>query len=249
MQRFFLSPDCITAATVSFPEDISHQIQHVLRMRSGDPVIVLDNQGSEYDVVLLEPSSKHVTGQIVARRAAPGEPDVRLTMLLCFSQREKFEWMLQKCTELGAAGFLPVISRRSLVQSGKDDSKKLARWQRILTEAAEQCGRGRIPALYPPLKLEQAVQFDLPDHALRIIPDVQSGSRSLSQVLAQQVENHPPRQVAALIGPEGGFSTEEVECASRAGFIPVTLGPRVLRMETAAITVSALVMYHFGQMV
>ena len=248
MQRFFLPPDLITETSVSFPEEISHQLRHVLRMQPGDPVIVLDNQGSEYDVVLLAPFGKQITAQVTGKRPAPGEPAVQLTLLLCLSQREKFEWMLQKCTELGAAGFLPVVSSRSLVQSGKDFTKKLARWQRILTEAAEQSGRGRVPALHPPLKFEDALRFagDIP--GLRVIPDVQEHSRSLRRALEAAPENSPSRQVVALIGPEGGFTAEEVARAVQAGFVPVTLGPRVLRMETAAMAVSALVMYQYGQM-
>ena len=248
MQRFFLTPNLITETSVSFPEAISHQLRHVLRMQPGDPVVVLDNQGSEYDVVLLEPFGKHITGQVTGKRPAPGEPAVQLTLLLCLSQREKFEWMLQKCTELGAAGFLPVISSRSLVQSGKDFSKKLARWQRILTEAAEQSGRGQVPALNHPLKFEDALRFAGAIPGLRVIPDVQEYSRSLRHVLETVPEKSSSRQVVALIGPEGGFTATEVERAAQTGFIPVTLGPRVLRMETAAMAVSALVMYQYGQM-
>ena len=248
MQRFFLNPTHIGEKTVTFPENISHQLRHVLRTRSGDQVIVLDNLGNEYDVVLQVSDGRKIGGQITAKRAAKGEPDIILTLMLCLSQREKFEWMLQKCTELGAARFVPVISSRSLVQADKNNAKKLIRWERILTEAAEQSGRGQVPILHPPLKLEQAARLDLPETALRIIPDVRAGSMPLKQVLAEQVSDHTPRQIAALIGPEGGFSAEEVEHAVQTGFIPVTLGKRVLRMETAAVAVSALVMYHFGQM-
>ncbi len=248
MQRFFLTPDCITETTVTFPEDISHQIRHVLRMQPGDPVIVLDNRGSEYDVTLLEPSGKQVQGQVTAKRPAPGEPEVELTLLLCLSQREKFEVMLQKCTELGASGFLPVISSRSLVQSGKDFDKKLVRWQRILTEAAEQSGRGRVPTLQAPVKLEEALRFAEGTPILRLIPHTQGNSHSLRQALGANEGSGAGCRAAVLIGPEGGFSEAEVESAIQAGFTPVTLGPRVLRMETAAVAVTALVMSHFGEM-
>jgi len=174
--------------------------------------------------------------RVIEKRRAD-EPRVRLLMLLCLTQREKFEWMLQKCTEIGAAGFLPVISQRSLVQGKTDTLAKYERWQMILKEAAEQSGRGMIPQLLPPANLKEAVMSMRDEYPLRLIPWEDEKQNGIKAALCQV----KPVKVALLIGPEGGFSAEEVQMATEAGFIRVTLGRRILRMETAALVSAALI--------
>jgi 16S rRNA (uracil1498-N3)-methyltransferase len=147
--------------------------------------------------------------------------------------------MLQKCTEIGAAGFLPVISQRSLVQGKTDTLAKYERWQMILKEAAEQSGRGMIPQLLPPANLKEAVMSTRDEYALRLIPWEDEKQTGIKAILGEG----KPARVAVLIGPEGGFSAEEVQTATQAGFLRVTLGKRILRMETAAV-VSAALIFH-----
>ena len=198
----------------------------------------------EYQVNLTEVSSQDTYGQIETQRQTATEPDVKLTMALCLSQREKFEWMLQKCTEIGVSSFLPVISARSLVQSLGDVSQKYERWERILREAAEQSERGRAPELLPPQLYLDAVQNQRFTGSLKLIPWEEEIIGSLKETL----QANRNKEVTILIGPEGGFSESEVITAQKAGFISVTLGRRTLRMETAAVVSAALVLYEYGQM-
>jgi 16S rRNA (uracil1498-N3)-methyltransferase len=249
MQRFFLPAECFESDRVSFPPETAHQLYHVLRMQPGAALVALDNQGSQFRIELEGVAPTGAFGRIVSRSPAEGEPWVHLALYVCLAQREKFEWILQKCTEAGAASFTPVVSSRSRVQDRADVDKKLARWEKIVREAAEQCERGRLPELYPALPFEAACRQASQDNHLALIPwegeRFSPEPRSLRQALTglpgrAESSGLPPR-VALIIGPEGGFSDDEVSLARQHGIAPVSLGPRVLRMETAAMIATAIV--------
>jgi 16S rRNA (uracil1498-N3)-methyltransferase len=157
MHRFFISPDQLRGRVVRFDEVQAHQMRRVLRLRAGARVLALDGEGLQYEVQLEEVSNSHVTGLVVAKTPATGEPRVRLTLFQSLLQRDKFEWVLQKGTEIGVAAFVPVITRRSLVREGDVGENKLERWRRIIKEAAEQSGRGRLPAISAAVTLETAL--------------------------------------------------------------------------------------------
>ncbi|HOW90847.1 MAG TPA: RsmE family RNA methyltransferase [Anaerolineaceae bacterium] len=238
MHRFFIPPEDIHDDTIEFNGKSAQQIARVLRLKEGEVCVALDNLGSEVTCKLERVSLSTCLASVIEKRKAD-EPRTRLMMLLCLTQREKFEWILQKCTEIGAASFLPVISQRSLVQKKTDTLAKYERWQMILKEAAEQSGRGLIPQLLPPTHLNEAVMSPRNDYSLRLIPWEDEQQTGIKAVLGQG----KPVNVAVLIGPEGGFSSEEVQMATEAGFQRVTLGRRILRMETAAV-VSAALIFH-----
>ncbi len=239
MHRFFVSPASIQAGQVVFPPETAHQIASVLRLHAGQRLCVLDNLGNEYTVELTEAGQKAAVANIIEQKPAQGEPPFHLALYLCLAQREKFEWMLQKCTETGAATFIPVISSRSLVQDVAETNKKTARWEKIIQEAAEQSGRVHIPGLKPAVSFAQAVRQG---QGKRIILWEQEHSTDLRQALSGVTVNNSP-EISLLVGPEGGFSDEEVRLAQQAGWQPVSLGRRILRMETAAIVATALVIY------
>ena len=158
MHRFFVPPASFQSGQVVFPPETTHQITSVLRLHAGQRLCVLDNLGNEFTVELAETSQKAAVGKIIEQKPAQGEPFFRLALYLCLAQREKFEWMLQKCTETGAATFTPVISNRSLVQDVAETNKIATRWEKIILEAAEQSGRGHIPELKPAASLAQAAR-------------------------------------------------------------------------------------------
>jgi 16S rRNA (uracil1498-N3)-methyltransferase len=247
MHRFILPPETIRNSRVHFPEETARQMRSVLRLRVGQRVLVLDGLGSQYEVELVELRRDSAFGKVHSKSEAGGEPQLHLTLYLALTQREKFEWMLQKCTEIGAARFVPVITTRSLLQDESDAEKKYTRWQRILREAAEQSGRGRVPQLDAPQSFAQAIGAAGRDHGLLLIPWEQERELALKQVLRGYTS--PPDglpSVGLCIGPEGGFTEKEVELARQAGFHSITLGERILRMETAAVVAAALVMYELS---
>ncbi len=244
MHRFFLPLSSFQNEEVIFPETTSRQIAQVLRLKPESEVMVLDGLGKEHRVQLLEVTSKQTIGKVISSQNSGGEPKTQVRLLLCVAQREKFEWMLQKCTEIGASSFVPVVSSRSLVQSLNEIESKHERWQKIIKEAAEQSHRGKIPQLEPAIKLSQLVSNTSSQDTCRLIPWEDEKSTSIKNAL----NKNKGKSIEILIGPEGGFSSAEVEQAQKAAFLSVSLGPRILRMETAAMAATALVLYECGDM-
>jgi 16S rRNA (uracil1498-N3)-methyltransferase len=254
MHRFFLPPDAIGPEQVYFPVETAHQLARVLRLQPGQRVMVLNNRGEECIIELVEVSPQSASGRVIERRESAGEPQVSVFLYLGLTQREKFEWVLQKGTEVGISGFIPVITRRSLVQEQhglQPGSAKYQRWRRILQEAAEQSGRGRIPELHPPQHLLEALAETQETFDLAMVlweGEFVLDLRSILHEASRQSEKTKRPKIGLLVGPEGGFGPEEVELARQSGWQPVSLGPRILRMETAAVVAAALVLYEFGEM-
>ncbi|MFQ5401437.1 MAG: RsmE family RNA methyltransferase [Anaerolineae bacterium] len=236
MHRFFVQP--FADEQVVFSPEQAHQISMVLRMGLGERVVVLDNAGWEYEVELVGVERRRVTAVIVAQRPVANEPAIQLTLYQSLLKRDNFEWVLQKGTEIGVTRFVPLITERTVARP----ARKPDRWQRILTEAAEQSRRGRIPALAEPLKLAQALG-ELPSGQPALIPWVGAGDGGMRAVLSDGAT-----AVSLFIGPEGGFTAAEVEQAQRHGVIPISLGKRVLRAETAAVAAATVVMHLMGEM-
>lgn len=244
-QRFFIPDDHFQAEWVLIPLEVEEQIKRVLRLKDGDQVIMLNSHGMEYRVQLEQDPAGDFSGKILSRKQNTAEPQVQLTLYIALTQREKFEWILQKGTETGVVTFQPFICERSLVQDGGTVGKKLARWEKILREAAEQCGRGRVPLLHPPLDLKEAVKSATDQHALVLAAWEDENRADLAEVL----EDFPADgSLGLFVGPEGGFSAVEIESMRLSGLRTFTLGPRILRMETAAILAPALVLYRLGEM-
>lgn len=245
MHRFFVSPQQIRQLIVRFDDDQAHQIRRVLRLRVGDRVLVLDGEGRQYEVLLEEVTNARVAGLVASQAVATGEPVARLTLFQSMLKREKFEWVLQKGTEIGVDTFAPVITRRSLVRDTEDvKPEKFARWQRIIKEAAEQSGRGLLPRLLTPIPFAvasaEALAFDR-----ALIAWEGDAQTSIRDALAGI---NRTEAVALYIGPEGGFEPGEVAEAVEMGAVPVTLGRRILRTETAAVVGAALALHELGEL-
>lgn len=242
MNRFFISKSDFQGEQVVLGRRQAHQIRNVLRMTTGGHIIVLDNTGYEYDVVLTEVRKDSVLGQIEQKRPAAGEPQLRLTLYQSLLPRDKFELVLQKCTEVGVTRFVPIVTQRSLVRDvDAVTPNKLTRWRRIITEAAEQSARGRIPELDQPVRFKQVV-MGLAEFDLCLIASPQEQKMTLREALHQS-RKKKPQTIALLIGPEGGFAEQEARLARDSGATPVGLGPRILRTETAAIVTTALILH------
>jgi 16S rRNA (uracil1498-N3)-methyltransferase len=239
--RFFIPESNITEKHVTLSSTQAHQIRNVLRLQAGDKIIVLDNTGFEYKVSLEEVSKDKAVGKILQKRPATGEPKLRVTLYQSLLAREKFEHVLQKCTEVGVVCFVPVITQRTIVRDTSITLQKLSRWRRIIQEAAEQSHRGRIP------QLKNATHFDiiiaeLQKYDLALIFSPQG--QPLQEVLSKS--DPAPSNIGLLIGPEGGFTEAEVGAACGLGAKAVGLGPRILRTETSAIVTSALILYQLN---
>ena len=246
MHHFFLPPECFIDNQVRFPAAIARQVASVLRLELSQSVVVLDNNDHAWLVELVEVGSKRVTGQVLGEYPdLPAEPTLKLALYVSLTQREKFELILQKCTELGVSTVVPVIYSRSLVQSARGAETKRERWETILREAAEQCQRRRIPRLGPVMKVKDALKHACQNNQVTIM--LWESERACT--LGNALDMHPGLERAALfIGPEGGISAEEVALAQAEHLSTATLGPRVLRVETAAIAAVTLAMHLAGEM-
>ncbi len=237
--RFFVPGEAIQGERVTFSPEQSRQIARVLRLLPGNVVYALDNAGHIFTVRLEQVRPRGVWGRIVDVREAGGEPPVHVTLYLALLKGEKMDWALQKGTEVGVSRFVPVLSARTVVRR----SEKKARWERILQEAAEQCGRGHIPTLSDIVPFAEALEC-VGEYDVVLLAHNGAGIPQLREVVSQI--DRQPRQVAIFVGPEGGFSDTEVDAARAQGAHLVHLGPRVLRAETAAVVLTALVLHAWG---
>lgn len=241
-RRFFIDPSLLQADELLLPDrDLARQLNRVLRLRRGDRILLLDGQGQAAEVELAAIDRDQVSGRVLARFPAGGEPDVHITAYVGLMRPERFEWALQKGTEVGISAFVPLECERSLAAE-RADARKLERWRRIIREAAEQACRGRLPELQAPLDFAAACRTNSAELALLLW---EGSAPPLCKVLQQQPA--APERVAILSGPEGGLSDTELTQAREHGIIPVSLGPRILRAETAPVVAGAILNYVFEQ--
>ena len=240
MNRFFIAPDAISETSVIIPDETSAQIRKVLRLKEGTVVQFLDNRGWLYESSIHYLDEKHLSAEILEKRPAEGDPRCRISLYIGLTQREKFEWILQKTTEAGVCRIIPMITERSLIRKASYISEKTDRWEKILKEASEQCGRGFVPELSNALSFRNAVKTgSAADAALFCWEDEkQKNLREILEPLHDSSAN-----ISIMIGPEGGFSAEEAALAEENNWSAVTLGKRIYRMETAAIASVILTLY------
>jgi 16S rRNA (uracil1498-N3)-methyltransferase len=252
MHRFFVPPDWIRGneATITGPQ--AHQIAHVLRMRPGDPLIVLDNSGWEIETRLISVERHTVRGEVTRRRLSAAEPRTKISLYQGVLRSKRFEFVLQKGTELGVVEFVPLVAERCVISDLEAVDKKHDRWKTIIQEAAEQCRRGRKPALRPAAMFAKACETAKSSGGLSLIPWEEKGPASLRTLLTRtppgSSQAWPPMTINLFIGPEGGFTAAEVGLARRYGLAPVTLGPRILRAETAGLAAATAILYELGDL-
>lgn len=241
MRRFFVPPASLDNEIVPLPDDIAHHIRTVLRLAPGDEIILLDGQGRRC-LCRLETLDKRSGNARILESCHEGETAFPIQLLQALPKGDKMELVLQKGTELGITAFSPVTTSRSLPQlAGEREEKRLARWERIIREAARQSRRPVLPRLDAPLPLVEALSAC--DAELRLMLWEEE-----SLAMAGVLSGVAPRSAAILVGPEGGFSQEEAEAARAAGFNPVQIGPRILRCETAGFAVASILQYLFGDL-
>ena len=239
--RFFIEGEPLKVHGVIDLAPLAHQLHNVLRLVPGNTITLLDDSGAAFRTRIDVLDGQRAAGLVLAKAPVDSEPGIGLTLYQCALKRDRFEWVLQKGVELGVRRFVPVISSRTVVRPSSRLLAKYDRWRAIVREAAEQSGRGRLPILAEPLKWEQAVAQG---SGLRLMPWEEAGS-SASGVDSAAAD---VKTASLLIGPEGGISAAEARAAVDAGWQPVSLGPRVLRAETAAIAAVTVVMHLCGDL-
>jgi 16S rRNA (uracil1498-N3)-methyltransferase len=208
-------------------------VVRVLRLRAGDPLTVFSGDGWDYPGTIAALRGERVEVELGPR--VPGQPDspLAVTLLQGVARADRMDFVVQKATELGVARILPVLSGRSVVRlDPRQAERKLEHWRAVAAAACEQCGRSRLPAVEPPRSLDEALD-GLPDGPPRLL--LEPGAPEPLGALPRDAGS-----VVLLIGPEGGLADVERAAAARNGFVPRSLGPRVLRTETAAVAALAV---------
>lgn len=245
MNRFFVKRENITDELITVTgEDVQH-ISKVLRLEKGDSIVLCDGEGHDYTAKILEMDKQSVRTAVTGKEPSKGEPDIEVVLYQGIPKSTKMDLIIQKCTEMGINRIVPVFTVRTIVklESEKDERKKVERWTKIAEEAAKQSGRGVIPTIGMPVGISEAL-IDAAKLDRIIMPYELEESISIKAALA----GDKVRSIGFFIGPEGGFAPDEVLKAKAAGAMPVTLGSRILRTETAGIVVLASIMYEYDQM-
>jgi len=242
LPRFFVDKEQITDSLVYITGDDVKHISKVLRLRENEEITVCDMCKNDYLCRIKEISTDRVVASVTSKEVNHAESDIQITLYQGLPKSDKMDYIVQKCVELGVSKIVPVITKRA-VSRPSDSEKKVSRWQKIAAEAAKQCGRGIIPEIGTIVELKDVIS-DIAGNTdfLNIMPYEEEKVGKLRDVLVLSGKT----KINIFIGPEGGFDISEVYLCRDNGVCTVTLGPRILRTETAPLAVCAAVMYELG---
>ena len=238
-RRFHAPRAAFTQQTVTLTADEARHLRDVLRLKPGDEVYVFDGLGHEFRCSVL--NTKRDAAELhIEAEVEPAKPESQLQLNLCVAllKGERFDLVVQKATELGVTKVTPLITRHADIhlRDSRDATKRVARWQRIALESSKQCGRAFVPEISLPVSF--AAALDTEDAGVMFS---ERGGEPFDSLTAT-------RSITALVGSEGGWSDEEIDAARARHFHIVTLGGRILRAETAAISIAALLQHRFGDL-
>lgn len=244
MPRFFVSAQELpeVGKTLALTGETAHHISRSLRMKPGETVTLCDGEGQDGDCEILAIDDATVTVEVREIFSSKTEPDVEVVLFQGLPKGDKMEWITQKAVELGASQIIPVVTHRSIsTPDEKSAAKKVQRWQKIANEAAQQSQRGILPRVGEVIPFAQAIkqsgQFD------RMLVCYEGGGISISEAVAPE-----DKRIAVWIGPEGGWESSEIDILRQQGAEIITLGPRILRTETAPMAVLSVLMFTTGNM-
>ena len=240
LPRFHVPGGLAPGATVDLPAEAAHHALRVLRLGDGDDVMLFDGRGGEWGARLVR-AGPGLRAVLAGFDAEDRVPALHVTLVQGLPAADKMDWIVQKATELGVAAIQPVAAKRSVVRlSGERMARRVHHWQQVAVAACEQCGRNRVPGVAPLLDLPHYLgSATTNDTRLLLAPGAEHGLRGMEK---------PAGPVTLLVGPEGGFEEGEIHAALAAGFKPLSLGPRVLRTETAGTAALAAMMALWGDL-
>ncbi len=237
IHRFFIS-GFEKVESLILPQEIAWQISKVLRLQTGENIIISNNQGKDFSYILETIQKNVVIAKYISVTENKSEPQSYITLFQALIPREKFEDVLQKCTEIGISQFVPIQTARSIVHTKDVNDQKIERWQKIIQEAAEQSERAKMPTVSSPITFEKALE-EATKRSEVFIAWEEEESNFPSEVL-QKINS---KNISVFIGPEGGFTQEEIDYAKKRGAKTISLGPRILRSETAGIVLASLLLF------
>ena len=245
MHRFYISPENWNRDALRLAGSEAHHARDVLRMRVGEKLVLFNGRGREITAEIVDLGSNEIRLRKLHEAETP-PLQCRIVLGQAIPKGKNMDLIVQKAVEVGAAEIAPIISDRTIVQVDSESAaQKQAKWQQIAVEAAKQCGQNWLPHVHAPRKLSELFSATDESFDLRLIGSLQPGAWHLKKVLADYSSEHQhrPRSVLMLVGPEGDFTPAELALARRHGCQPITLGPIILRVETAAIYCLSILSY------
>lgn len=242
MTRIFLPPDRLKTDHIIVSGDQSRYLSVVLRVKQGDELTIFDGQGYKYKCRVLSSHKKEVSAELITREPYSVESPLSLALAQGLPKGNKMDLIIQKSTELGISRVIPLITERSQVRQ----TNKIERWRKIARSASQQSGRDKVPAIEAPLSFSEFIKETVrkaETHKGIVFFEKETNDKNLKELLCIFKDI---KQITLLIGPEGGFSNEEIIDAVKAGFIRASLGPRILRTETAPIAAVSIIQYELG---
>ena len=250
--RFFLpSSEWSGESLATLSNEEAHHCRDVMRCQEGDPVAVFDGQGREAEAEIVEITKTSLQLRLLATQSRiSAKPAAQITLAQAIPKGKNMELIIQKATELGVSKVVPLLTSNTVIRlpANKEREKKQSKWQRVALEACKQCGQNWLPEISIPLDMPEWIDSCRDD--LRIVAAIEEGSHPFHKILNNWKEHHAgnlPASACILIGPEGDFAPKEVEAALQTGFTPMTLGPIILRSETAAIYSVSVLAYELCQ--
>lgn len=246
MRRFFIEQTKITSTKIFITGSDAAHIKKVLRMKSGDRIGLFDGRGFEYEARIENLLAESVEVSITKRFLSASESPVQIIVAQALLKDKKMDILARQLTEIGITKLIPFTSIRSVPRPDKKRlSERRKRWEKIAIEALKQCRRGHVTEIGETITFNDVIKID--DECDLKIVFWENESKPISDAV-QQVHDRHYRKILAVLGPEGGFTEKEIEDARACGFVTASLGPRILRAETAAVAACTILQYLFGDM-
>ena len=245
MNRFYHSKSININENIVMDDFAAHHALKVMRLKNNDQLILFNGDGSDYTGQVINISKRQVEVSIKSKKNIGNESNLRVILLQALTSSEKMDLIIQKTTELGISEIQPIVCERSIVKIKKEKiEKKLSHWRQVAIAACEQCGRAKIPKIHEPENITKYLE--------RIIESDKDTKIILSPEASKSLDNIAPnikQDIKVLIGPEGDFTKQELDLSIQNGFSPIKIGPRILRTETAPISILSILQYKYGDIV
>lgn len=240
-ENYFVDPKQVSKEALTLTDREVHHLSRVKRHKQGDVIWAVDGLGAAYEVELIQITKSRAEGRILQTRRRLGEPLVEITLAQAMIKGDRFDWLVEKCVEIGVRRIVPFMSEKTIVRAG---AGKINRWKRVALAALKQCGRSVLPEITEPKTFKQVCSLGA-DCRHRFVAHPGPDSRPV-----EPGEPNPQRipKAVGLVGPEGGFTDSEAAMAVENGYAPVSLGNRRLRAETAGIVLTTVMLSQWGEL-
>jgi 16S rRNA (uracil1498-N3)-methyltransferase len=245
VNRFYHSKPININETIVMDEFAAHHALKVMRLKNNDQLILFNGDGSDYTGYVIRITKRQVEVSIKSKKSIENESNIRVTLLQSLTSSEKMDLIIQKTTELGITEIQPIVCERSIVKIKNEKiEKKILHWRQVSIAACEQCGRAEIPIIHKPVNIIKYLdKVEESDKGTKIILSPQAAESLDSNI------HKTKKDIKVLIGPEGDFTEEELDYSIQKGFLPIKIGPRILRTETAPICILSILQYKYGDIV